>query len=83
CPPEKAALVLSLFTGASRELEEALLVNPYDRVACAEAMEKALSFPEEERRRRNEKMRSVVARNNIFRWAGRTLTDLFRMEFAE
>src|SRR4029079_3372146 len=68
---EDGALVLSTFAGASRELVEALLVNPYDVVGTSEAILAALEMPREERRKRMQLMRRTVKENNVYRWAGR------------
>ena len=72
---EQGVLILSMFAGASRELTEALIVNPYDIEQCAEALHVALSMPENEQRERMHTMRSYVSEFNIFRWAGRMLLD--------
>ena len=72
---EQGVLILSMFAGASRELTEALIVNPYDIEQCAEALHVALSMPEHEQRERMHAMRSYVSEFNIFRWAGRMLLD--------
>ena len=42
---EQGVLVLSQFAGASRELPEALIVNPYDADECAAALHRALTMP--------------------------------------
>ncbi|NJK43954.1 MAG: trehalose-6-phosphate synthase, partial [Pleurocapsa sp. SU_196_0] len=47
---ERGALVLSQFTGAARELPEAIVVNPYDAEECAEALYQAVTMPAEEQR---------------------------------
>lgn len=70
---ERGVLILSQFTGASRELPEALIVNPYDADQCATALNLALSMPAEEQRDRMRLMRGLVAEFNVFRWAGRML----------
>jgi trehalose 6-phosphate synthase len=70
----QGALVLSRFTGAARELGDALLINPYDVEGFAEALRQALSMPEEEQRRRMQRMRRHVADQNIYRWAGQLLS---------
>lgn len=69
-------LVLSTFAGASRELVEALLVNPFDVNETAAAMEAALDMPRSERRERMRLMRRTVKENNVYRWAGRMLLDV-------
>jgi trehalose 6-phosphate synthase len=80
---EDGVLILSRFTGAARELSTALLVNPFAVDAMAAAIQQALEMPEEERRKRMQKMRSVVAEHNVFRWAGKLLSALVNFEFPE
>ncbi|MFT3708443.1 MAG: trehalose-6-phosphate synthase [Archangium sp.] len=72
---ELGVLVLSQFTGAARDLSEALIVNPYDLEQSAEAMAVALSMPLEEQRERMRSMRRLVSEFNVYRWAGRMLVD--------
>ncbi|MDD4319341.1 MAG: trehalose-6-phosphate synthase [Candidatus Peribacteraceae bacterium] len=76
---ERGVLILSQFTGASRELLEALLVNPYHVDQCAESLHSALTMPEEEQRDRMRNMRATIHDFNIFRWAGRMLLDAARI----
>jgi len=76
---ERGVLVLSEFTGAARELPEALIVNPYDADQCAAALHLALTMPEAEQRDRMRLMRGLVAEYNVFRWAGRMLLDAAAM----
>ncbi len=76
---EDGVLILSTFAGASRELREALIVNPYDIRAMGEAIHAALSMPAEQRRERMRLMREMVGENNIYFWAGRMLLDAARM----
>jgi trehalose 6-phosphate synthase len=76
-------LILSQFTGAARELTSALLVNPFSADEMAEAILQALTMPEDERRRRMQKMRESVAANNVYRWAGKFLSALTKFEFPE
>ena len=68
-------LILSQFTGASRELPEALIVNPYDIDQCAAALHMALDMPEGEQRDRMRIMRGLISEFNVYRWAGRMLLD--------
>jgi trehalose 6-phosphate synthase len=72
-------LILSQFTGAARELAEAIIVNPYDTDECGSALQTALAMPEREQRARMRLMRSLIAEFNVFRWAGRMLIDASRM----
>jgi len=76
---EQGVLILSTFAGASRELLEALIVNPYDATAMGEAMHRALTMPEDEQRERMRRMREVVRDNNVYRWAGSMLQDAARL----
>lgn len=80
---EDGALVLSKFTGAARELRDAILVNPFSIEECAEGYRLALEMPVEERKRRMTKMRDEVEQNNIYRWAGKFLSALVKLEFPE
>jgi alpha,alpha-trehalose-phosphate synthase [UDP-forming] len=76
-------LILSRFTGAARELSSAVLVNPFSLEEITRALHQALEMPYEERHKRMEKMRAVVADNNVYRWAGKLLSALLRFEFPE
>lgn len=76
-------LILSQFTGAARELTDALLVNPFGVEEMAEAICKALEMPEAERRKRMKKLREAVANNNIYRWAGKVISALLKFDFPE
>ncbi|MDD5628213.1 MAG: trehalose-6-phosphate synthase [Elusimicrobia bacterium] len=69
-------LILSRFAGASRELRDALIVNPYDIEQTAEAIRFALEMAPEERSARMKRMRETVRENNIYRWAGNLITEL-------
>ncbi|MFO0215659.1 MAG: trehalose-6-phosphate synthase [Burkholderiales bacterium] len=72
---ERGVLILSQFTGAARELPEALIVNPYNADQCAAALHVALTMPISEQRDRMRLMRGIVAEFNVFRWAGKMLLD--------
>jgi trehalose 6-phosphate synthase len=63
------SVILSCFAGASQELLDALIVNPYDTDQLAEAIRMALELSPEERRLRMKRMRRIVQENNIYRWA--------------
>jgi trehalose 6-phosphate synthase/phosphatase len=76
---EDGVLILSTFAGASRELIEALLVNPYDIGQTGTAIRSALEMPREERVERMRLMRRTVKENNVYRWAGRILMDAQRV----
>ena len=72
---ERGVLLLSHFTGAARELPEALVVNPYDTDQCAAALHLALTMSSAEQRTRMRLMRGLLQDFNVFRWAGRMLLD--------
>jgi alpha,alpha-trehalose-phosphate synthase [UDP-forming] len=76
-------LILSKFTGASRELDAALQVNPYAIHEAMEAMHQALTMPPEERHRRMLRMREHVERHNVYRWGGKVLSELLKFDFPE
>ncbi len=70
------ALILSQFTGAARELTDAVLINPYSIEEFAESIRCAIELPLEEKRKRMERMRQIINVNNIYRWAGNIITEL-------
>ena len=76
---DDAVLILSRFTGASGDLRDALLVNPYDLEDMAAAIHRAVTMPAEQRQERMARMRAVVREQNIYRWAGRLLSELARI----
>ena len=76
---EDGVLILSQFAGASYELRDALIVNPYDLAGTAEAIRAAVEMPAEERRARMARMRHTVREHNIYRWAGLLLNELARI----
>ena len=69
-------LILSQFTGAARELRDALLVNPYDIDHTADAIRAALEMDPEEKQLRVHRMRQNIKDHNIYRWAGDLITEL-------
>lgn len=75
----RGVLILSQFTGASRELPEALIVNPYDIDQCAAALHLALTMSATEQRDRMRVMRGLISEFNVYRWAGRMLLDAAAM----
>ncbi len=66
---DPGALILSQFAGAAAELDAAILINPHEADAFAEAILQALEMPLEERIERHAKMYKRIARNNVDRWA--------------
>ncbi|MBI4355153.1 MAG: trehalose-6-phosphate synthase [Candidatus Omnitrophica bacterium] len=80
---EDGILILSPFTGAARELTDALLVNPYAADHLAQAIHQALTMSADERRRRMQRLRQTVREYNIYRWAGKVLSALLSFEFKD
>jgi trehalose 6-phosphate synthase len=76
---ERGVLLLSHFAGASRELAEALIINPYDAHAMGETLHGALVMPESEQHERMRLMRAYVSSRNVYRWAGQMLLDASRL----
>jgi trehalose-6-phosphate synthase/HAMP domain-containing protein len=76
---EDGVLILSRFAGASHELRDALIVNPYDLAGMGESIRTALEMQPEERRARMIRMRHSVIDHNIYRWAGLLLSELARI----
>ncbi|MDO8662510.1 MAG: trehalose-6-phosphate synthase [Candidatus Omnitrophota bacterium] len=74
------ALILSKFTGAARELTDAVLINPYSIEEFAEAIKFAIEMPKAEKIKRMENMRRVVSENNIYKWAGNIITELVNLK---
>jgi trehalose 6-phosphate synthase len=80
---EQGVLILSAFAGASRELREALIVNPYHVEHTADMIHAALTMPPAEQRERMRAMRVLVRDHNVFRWAARMLLDASRVRDRE
>ena len=76
-------LILSQFAGASRELKDALIVNPYDIEQMADAICLAFRMPPGERRDRMGRMRATVRDYNIYRWAGKLIAGLARLRLTD
>lgn len=80
---EQGVLILSRFAGAARELPEALIVNPYHVEESADALHQALTMPPAEQRERMASLRSTVREFNVYRWAGRMLSDAARLRLRQ
>ena len=76
---ERGVLILSQFTGAARELRDALLVNPYDIDQTAEAIRAALEMEPEDKQLRMQRMRKYIKEHNIYQWAGNLITELVEL----
>lgn len=69
-------LILSPYTGAARELDEAVLVNPYDTDHLADSMFRALTMPATERKRRMTRLREIVASHDIYQWGAKVFDSV-------
>ncbi len=66
---DKGMLILSKFTGAAKDLQSSIQINPYDIDQTAEAIYTALTMSPEEKTQRNKLMKSIVKEYNIYNWA--------------
>ncbi len=80
---EHGVLILSAFAGASRELREALIVNPYHVEHTADMIYASLTMPPAEQRERMRAMRALVRDHNVYRWAAQMLIDASRVRHRE
>ncbi len=76
---EKGVLILSQFTGASRELKDALIVNPYNGEQTASAIKQALEMKPAEQTKRMRNMREILKNNNVFRWSAELLKAMVNL----
>jgi trehalose-6-phosphate synthase len=79
---ETGVLILSEFTGAARELRDALVVNPYDIEQMAEAIRIGLEMDPAEKKARMQRMRETVKERNIYRWAGDLIGSLAQIRLS-
>lgn len=80
---EEGALILSQFTGAMRELRDAIIVNPYDTEQLGNAIHQALEMDSRDRHARMQRMRRVVREHNVYRWAGNLIGELAEIRIEE
>jgi trehalose 6-phosphate synthase len=72
-------LLLSPYTGASRELDHALQVSPFDIEALSQGIARALAMPPSEQARRMRELREIVGAQNIYDWARKLIRDVRRL----
>lgn len=77
---DAGVLILSQFTGAARELTDALLINPFNIEEMADAIKLALEMPREEKERRMKNLQAIVKENNIYRWAGNIIDSIAKQK---
>jgi trehalose 6-phosphate synthase len=75
-PEDPGVLILSKFAGAAQELKSAIIVNPYDIDAMAEAMQRALTMKHDERKERWQAMMKILQRNNLGLWRKNFISEL-------
>ncbi|HTL71323.1 MAG TPA: trehalose-6-phosphate synthase [Candidatus Eisenbacteria bacterium] len=80
---EKGVLILSKFTGAARELTDALIVNPYDVIETAQAIKNALEMKVDEQTERMKSMRETLKERNIYKWASDLVGELARVRLSQ
>jgi trehalose 6-phosphate synthase len=76
-------LILSRFTGAARELADALRVNPYSIDDMARAIKVAINMSNKERRRRMSALRATVQKNDVYFWASSIISEIARFRFPQ
>jgi len=79
---ERGVLILSRFTGAARDLRDAIVVNPYDVRATGDAIAQALEMEVGEIRDRMRRMRRSVRDHNIYWWAGMLIGELCELRLS-
>jgi len=77
---DQGVLILSCFTGAARELQAAVIVNPYDIEQMAEAVRYALEMSPEEITSRMGRLRQTIKEANVYRWAANLVGELSRIQ---
>jgi alpha,alpha-trehalose-phosphate synthase [UDP-forming] len=82
-PDSAGVLILSQFAGASRELKDALMINPYDIEEMADAIKLALTLEHSERTERMKRMHATVKEHNIYRWAGKLIGELAHVRLSD
>lgn len=70
------SLILSQFTGAARELTDAVQINPYSIEEFADSIKFAIEMPPDEKQQRMENIRKIISENNIYKWAANIVTEL-------
>jgi trehalose 6-phosphate synthase len=72
-------LILSEYTGAAREMPDAIQVNPFDIEQVADAMLRAYHMPDEEVHLRMRRMREHAAKENVYVWGTRVFDELHKI----
>ncbi len=80
---QDGVLILSEMAGASKELSDAILVNPNNRDALVESIKRALEMPLEEQKLHMAKMQETVAKYDIFNWVKVFFENLKRIKIEQ
>jgi len=75
-PEDPGVLVLSQFAGASEQMGEALVVNPFDRAEVAEAIVRGLRMDRSERVERWSALMDTLRRTDVIAWRDAYVTAL-------
>jgi trehalose-6-phosphate synthase len=73
-------LILSRFTGASQELQGALIINPYNIEQMSDAIKNALEMPLKNQKYRMKQMRQVIMEHNIYSWAANLIRTMVSLQ---
>jgi trehalose 6-phosphate synthase len=73
-PEDPGVLILSQFAGAAEQMKEAIIINPYDSSAIAEAVKQAIEMSREERCMRWQSLYENIMSQDIHWWRTRFLT---------
>lgn len=83
CQEDKGVLLLSKFTGAAKDLSNALLINPYDTNNSADTLYKGLTMSKSEKIERNKIMRKTLKEHDTYHWAIKFIEKTFnKLEYA-
>ena len=80
---QEGVLLLSQFTGSSRELADSVQFNPFATDELSTAILQAVEMDSAEQKRRMQRMQQIVLENNVYRWAGKILSSLLRFDFPD
>ena len=75
-PDDPGVLILSRFAGAADDMDGAVIVNPYDVEAVAEAMYRSLIMPLDERQERWRRLDTQIRKHDIVSWRKGFIDDL-------
>lgn len=77
---DPGVLILSQFAGAAEEMSDALIINPHDPQAVADAIKTALQMPLAERRQRHDALYGHLEKHDVAHWSAAFLKRLLAVE---